>query len=469
MPTFGAPDTGGEPPVPIQGIRGIDVHDLTDLLDRVHFGSVIVDDKGIITFLSLPYARFLGIRREEALGRHVSDVIENSRMHVVVQKGEVEIGRQRVHGQDLVVQRIPIRDERGRVVGAFGQVMFEVQELRDLVRRLNILEFKVEYYERELDSLRGSRYTFEHIIGASVVLQEAKRLAARAARSASPILLVGETGVGKELFAHAIHQASPRRQRSLIRLNCAAMPRDLVESELFGYEAGAFSGAAKHGKPGKFELAHEGSLFLDEIADMPLDVQAKVLRVLQEKEVERVGGTRPVGVDFRLMAATHEDLEELVRQGRFRRDLLYRLNVFPIRVPTLRERPEDIPLLVQHVLQRLTDEMGRPGVKITPAAMAGLLDHPWPGNVRELINVLERVLNALDGDLIDVAHLPFPGACPPLAGITTGELRRRVRDEERAAIEAALKRAQGNKAEAARLLGIHRTSLYKKLGGRAKA
>ncbi|MGH7320098.1 MAG: sigma-54 interaction domain-containing protein [Candidatus Rokuibacteriota bacterium] len=468
MPTSGVRDTGGEPPVPIPGIRGIDFHDLADLLDRVHFGSVIVDDKGVIGFLSLPYARFLGIRREDAIGRHVSDVIENSRMHVVAQKGEVEIGRQRVRGQDLVVQRIPIRDENGRVMGAFGQVMFEVQELRDVVRRLNILESKVEYYERELDSLRGSRYTFEHIIGESVVLREARRLAARAARSASPILLVGETGVGKELFAHAIHQASPRRQRPLIRLNCAAMPRDLVESELFGYEAGAFSGAGKHGKPGKFELAHEGSLFLDEIADMPQDVQAKVLRVLQEKEVERVGGIRPVAVDFRLMAATHEDLEELIRQGRFRRDLYYRLNVFPIRVPTLRERREDIPLLVHHVLQRLTEEMGRPAVKIMPAAMTGLQDHQWPGNVRELINVLERVLNALDGDLIDVAYLPFPGAGPPLAGITTGQLRHRLRDEEQAAIEEALKRTQGNKAEAARLLGIHRTSLYKKLGGRAK-
>ena len=467
MANFGSPDSGGAGLVPIQGIGGIDVHSLADVLDRVPFGSVIVDSRGIITFLSRPYASFLGIRREEAIGRHVSDVIENSRMHIVVQKGGVEIGRQRVHGQELVVQRIPIRDESGRVVGAFGQVMFEVHELRDVVRRLNILESKVVYYERELDSLRGSRYTFEHIVGESAVLQEARRLAAKAARSASPILLVGETGVGKELFAHAIHHASGRRHRPLIRLNCAAMPRDLVESELFGYEPGAFSGAARQGKPGKFELAHEGSLFLDEIADMPLDVQAKVLRVLQEKEVDRVGGTRPVGVDFRLMAATHEDLDELVRRGRFRSDLYYRLNVLPIRVPTLHERHEDIPSLVHHVLGRLADEMGRTGVKITPAAMAALQEHRWPGNVRELINVLERILNALDGDVIDLEQLPFVGGLPATEPAARGELRRRLRGEEQVAVDEALKQARGNKAKAARLLGIHRASLYKKLGRRA--
>lgn len=282
-----------------------------EILDRVHFGVVVVDEQGVITFLNQPYAEFLGVARDDAVGRHVTEVIENTRMHLVVELGHPEIGRQRVRGQELVVQRIPIRDDSGRIVGAFGQVMFEVQELRDVAQRLNILESKVEYYEREIHQLRGARYTFDHIVGRSAPLTEAKRLALRAARSVSPVLLLGETGVGKELFAQAIHHAGPRRQKPLIRINCAAMPRDLVESELFGYEAGAFSGASKRGKPGKFELAHEGSLFLDEIADMPLELQAKLLRVLQEKEVERVGGTRPIAVDFRLLAATHEDLDEL--------------------------------------------------------------------------------------------------------------------------------------------------------------
>jgi len=280
---------------------------------------------------------------------------------------------------------------------------------------------------------------------------------------------MGETGVGKELFAHAIHHASPRRFRPFVRVNCAAMPRDLVESELFGYEAGAFTGASRRGKPGKFELAQGGSLLLDEIGDMGLDMQAKLLRALQEKEVERIGGTRPVAVDFRLMAATHEDLEELVRQGRFRADLYYRLNVFPIRIPPLRERREDIPGLAAHFLRRLREEMGRPEVRLTPGALTAMRDHHWPGNVRELINVLERVLNALDGDLIEVAHLPFvlPDRSPVPRRPEPGQLRRVLRHQEHLALVEALKLAEGNKSRAARLLGIHRTSLYKKLRRRS--
>ncbi len=432
------PGTAEEWLIPFQGIRPLDLHDFGEILDRVPFGSLIIDDQGNITFLSQPYADFLGVKREEAVGRHVTEVIENTRMHIVVQKGDVEIARQRVRGQELVVQRIPIRDQSGRVVGAFGQVMFEVRELRDLVRRLNILETKVEYYEQELHSLRGSRYTFDHILGDSAPLKQAKQLATKAARSTSPILLLGETGVGKELFAHAIHHASSRRHGPFIRLNCAAMPRDLVESELFGYEPGAFSGASKRGKPGKFELAGGGSLFLDEIADMPLDVQAKLLRVLQEKEVERVGGTKPISVDFRLMAATHEDLDDLLRQGRFRTDLYYRLNVVPIRIPALRDRLEDTPVLVQHALRRLAEEMGRPEVQITPEAMAVLQEHHWPGNVREVINVLERILNALEGNVIDLAHLPFFISDRPPDADRPGDLRQRLQEQESQVLDAAL-------------------------------
>jgi PAS domain S-box-containing protein len=456
------------PASPFQGIRPINVLHLKEILDRVYFGSVVVDDKGIITFLSQPYADFLGVSRDQVIGRHVTEVIENTRMHIVVQIGEVEIGRQRIRGEDLVVQRVPIRDTDGRIVGAFGQVMFKVEELHDLLRRLNLLESKLAYYEEELQSLRGSRYTFDDIIGESPALKEAKRLALRAARSMSPVLLLGETGVGKELFAHAMHHASPRRHRPLVRVNCAAIPRDLVESELFGYEPGAFTGASRRGKPGKFELADGGSVFLDEIADMKLEVQANVLRVLQEKEVERIGGSGPVKVDFRLLAATHEDLEALVQQGRFRADLFYRLNVVPIRIPALRERGEDIPALVGHVLCRLSEEMGRPPVKVTPAAMSALQDHHWPGNVRELINVLERILNALDGDVIEVTHLPFLGP-PQVSAVRDadlGRLRRLLREHEHLAVQEALTLAGGNKARAARLLGIHRTSLYRKLSQR---
>lgn len=194
----------------------------------------------------------------------------------------------------MVVQRIPIRDGAGRIIGAVGQVMFrDVSEMTELAHKLNLLESKLEYYEWELEHLRSSKYTFDHIIGASPAIEEAKRLALKAAEGNSTVLLLGESGVGKELFAHAIHHASPRRSKAFVRVNCSSIPRELMESELFGYEAGASTGASRKGKPGKFELANQGSIFLDEIGDMPLEMQAKLLRVLEEKEVERVGGLRP--------------------------------------------------------------------------------------------------------------------------------------------------------------------------------
>ncbi len=458
---------GAHDGIPLKGIRPVNVLKVEEILDRVHFGSVVVDRDGVVTFLSQPYAEFLGADPKAVVGRHVTEVIENTRMHVVVKTGEVEIGKQCIRGEDLIVQRVPIRSEDGEIIGAFGQVMFKVQEFHDLVRRLKLLESKVAYYEQELRSIRGSRYTFDHIIGESPKMREAKRLALRAARSTSPVLLLGETGVGKELFAHAIHHASARRHRPLVRVNCAAIPRELIESELFGYAPGAFTGALRRGKPGKVELADGGSLFLDEIADMGLDLQATLLRVLQEKEIERVGGTHPTRVDFRLLAATHDDVESLVERGRFRADLYYRLDVVPIRIPPLRERREDIPALAGHILRRLAEEMGRPPVRVAPAAMRSLQNHHWPGNVREMVNVLERVLNALDGDLIEVAHLPFVTSGRGDARhrqADPGRLRRLVKDSEQQALQQALEMTQGNKARAARLLGIHRASLYRKLG-----
>ncbi|MGH7361086.1 MAG: sigma-54 interaction domain-containing protein, partial [Candidatus Methylomirabilales bacterium] len=298
-------------------------------LDNIEFGTIVVDADGIVTFYSRSYERFLGIPRAQVLGRRVSEVIENTRMHIVVQTGEPEIGwKHKIQGQNMVVQRVPIRDEAGKIIGAVGQVMFrDVAEITELAQKLNLLESKLEHYERELEHLRSSRYTFDHVIGTSAAIEEAKRLALKAADGNSTVLLLGESGVGKELFAHAIHHASPRRSKPFVRVNCSSIPHELMESELFGYEAGAFTGAGRKGKPGKFELANQGSIFLDEVGDMPLEMQSKLLRVLQEKEVERVGGTKMLGVDFRLIAATNADPEELVKTGRLRRDLFYRLNV----------------------------------------------------------------------------------------------------------------------------------------------
>ncbi|MFN3476308.1 MAG: sigma-54 interaction domain-containing protein [Candidatus Methylomirabilales bacterium] len=378
-------------------------------LDNIEFGTIVVDSDGIVTFFSKSYERFLGIPRSQVLGRHVTEVIENTRMHIVVETGEPEIGwKHRIKGQNMVVQRVPIRDEAGRIIGAVGQVMFrDVAEMTELARKLNLLESKVEYYERELEHLRSSKYTFDHIIGTSPAIERAKRLALKAAEGNSTVLLLGESGVGKELFAHAIHHASPRRSKAFILVNCSSIPRELMESELFGYEAGAFTGAGRKGKPGKFELAHQGTIFLDEIGDMPLEMQAKLLRVLQEKEVERVGGTKTLRVDFRLIAATNVDPEALVKEGRLRRDLFYRLNVVPIRIPPLRERREDIPAIAQHLMARLREEHGVSPLGISGEVLELFQRYDWPGNIRELMNVLERALYAAEGSQIEIEHLPF--------------------------------------------------------------
>ncbi len=270
-----------------------------------------------------------------------------------------EIGeRQTIHGRALIVNRIPLKDG-DRIVGAYGRVVFKtVEQLRELASKMNLLESKVKYYEEELTHLRGARYTFDSIVGTGAAITAAKGEAERASRTDSTVLLRGETGTGKELFAHAIHAAGPRRVGPFIKLNCAAVPAELLESELFGYEGGAFTGARRGGKPGKFELAADGTLFLDEIGDMPLPMQAKLLRVLQEKEVDRVGGAGSRRVDLRLIAATGRNLEEMVGQGTFRADLYYRVNVIPIRIPPLREHPEDLGEIAEAFLARLSADTG---------------------------------------------------------------------------------------------------------------
>jgi PAS domain S-box-containing protein len=442
------------------------VHFYETVLDNIQNGVLITDQDGKVIFFSKAYGKFLGRDPGAAVGKHCTEVIENTRMHLVAETGLPEINQpHRIMGQDMVVQRIPIRiDGRGTVV--FGQVMFkDVRDVHALAKELRVLETKVELYEKELTSLRSSRYTIENIVGTSPAMVEVKNLALKAAQTNAPVLVIGESGTGKELFAHAIHYASERRIQPFIRLNCAAIPKDLLESELFGYEPGAFTGAGNKGKPGKFELAHRGSIFLDEISDLPLDMQPKLLRVLEEKEMERLGGTRLTKSDFRLIAATNANLENLVERGTFRKDLYYRLNVLPIQIPPLRDRKEDIPLLADHFIQRLSREMGTQTVSVSPEVMQIFLDYPWPGNVRELSNILERVLYTIDVDNIQVRHLPiFLQSLAEESPKPQSTILRRLKDNmEREALLHSIRLSKYNKNQAARLLGIHRTSLYKKM------
>lgn len=450
-----------------------DLHDLQQkirfyetIIDNIHNGVMITDPEGKIIFFSKTYGNFLGIDPKETIGKHCTEVIENTRMNIVAQTRIPEINHpHRIMGQDMVVQRIPI-EMNGELVAVFGQVMFkDVRDVHALSKKLNVLESKVEFYEKELESLRSSKYTINNIVGKSDRIAELKKLALKAAQSNSPVLLIGESGTGKELFAHAIHHASERRLHPFIRLNCAAIPKDLLEAELFGYEPGAFTGAGSKGKPGKFELAHRGTVFLDEISDLPLEMQPKLLRVLEEKETERLGGTRMTRSNFRLIAATHENLGKSVEQGQFRKDLYYRLNVIPIHIPPLRERKEDIPLIAGKLIETLNRDLGTGIPKISPEVLTIFENYDWPGNVRELANILERAIYAVEGDIIETHHLPFflQRMRQGFSKTQPSHLKRLREDMEKEALLHAIRISNDNKKRAAKLLGIHRTALYKKM------
>jgi PAS domain S-box-containing protein len=436
------------------------------ILDNIHNGVMITDPHGKVIFFSKTYGNFLGVDPDQMVGKHCTEVLENTRMHIVAQTGIPEINQpHRIRDQDMVVQRIPIQ-MHGEVIAVYGQVMFkDVRDVHALSKKLNVLESKVEFYEKELESLRSSKYTINNIVGKSNRILEPKKLALKASQTNSPVLLIGESGTGKELFAHAIHHASDRRPYPFIRLNCAAIPKDLLEAELFGYEPGAFTGAGTRGKPGKFELAHKGTIFLDEISDLPLEMQPKLLRVIEEKETERLGGTRITKINFRLIAATNENLEKSVEQGKFRKDLYYRLNVILIPIPPLRERKEDIPLIAAKLIEILNRDIGTGMPQISPEVLAILENYDWPGNVRELANILERMIYAAEGDTIDVHHLPFFLQRMGQGSVKTqpSHLKQLREDMEKEALLHAIRISNDNKNKAARLLGIHRTALYKKM------
>lgn len=364
---------------------------LESIFEQAYDGVMVVDSKGIITRITKSYCRFLNIEQEDAIGRHCTEVLPNSRMHIVAQTGLAEIGEVMViNGKDAMVMRFPLREE-GKIIGAVGKVMFrDVRDLRTLAEKLDLLENKLKFYEKELKHYQKFRYTFSNIIGQSLSILRTKDLADKAAQGKATVLLRGESGTGKELFAHAIHAASTRHDQPFVRVNCGAIPAELLEAELFGYEEGAFTGAKKGGKPGKFELANRGTIFLDEIGDLPLAMQAKVLRILQEKEVERVGSNRLQQLDIRVIAATHRDLEKMIGEGEFRRDLYYRLNVFTVTIPPLREREGDVLLLSEHLLAKFQHELGLSLRKLDRWVVELFQLYAWPGNVRELQNAIER-------------------------------------------------------------------------------
>ncbi|AKL86899.1 BkdR [Bacillus atrophaeus UCMB-5137] len=434
---------------------------------------VVVDHEGKILYINAAYCEFLKTREQEALGKPVQDIIENSRMHIVAKTGQTEVAAiHPINGSEMIANRYPLYVNQ-QLVGAVGTVMFRnPQEWMDYSKKIKPLLEELKYYKNKYEKELYSKYHFGDLIGNSRPFMEAKTLAERVSDSQSAVLLLGESGTGKELFAHAIHQNSRRRYAPFLRVNCASIPEHLFESEIFGYEEGSFTGAKKGGKKGKFELAHQGSIFLDEIGDLPLQMQSKLLRVLQEKEIERIGGRSPIPIDVRVIAATHRDLEQMVQEGKFRQDLYYRLNVINIQIPSLKERLEDIVPIARLLVKKLERKFDRYGLELSDGAIEELQCYSWPGNIRELENVLERAVNVLDGRLIGPEHLNLPrkpdGEERQRRPLKTGKnqavkpLKEATAEAEKKAITEALVISCGNKAEAAKLLRIGKTSLYEK-------
>lgn len=441
---------------------------LLTALNIAYEAIIVVDDGGKITLVNEAACRFFRKREGELLAKPIEEIMPNSRLPRTLKTGLSEINEVLViDGHPCVVSRNPIV-RKGQVIGAVGKITYQrLEEVRELSEKLAEMDQELSYYRAQAQGGR-SLITFNQIITANKEMKQIKQEAAMIARGNSTVMLTGESGTGKELFAESIHNASPRRMKQFVQLNCGAIPENLAESELFGYAPGAFTGAHRDGKVGEFALANKGTLFLDEIGDLPLNLQGKLLRVLEDQSFTPVGGSKPIRVDVRIITATNKDLRYRVRVGEFRPDLFYRLNVINFKLIPLRMRPEDIIPLAYMFLEKYNREFGFNILDISREAKAILLAHSWPGNVRELRNVIERAVNYTRGKVLNVDNLPYylreresssKGGEASYLSPATGNRKELDRDT----ILQILDRVNGNKSKAARALGISRTWLYEKL------
>lgn len=433
-------------------------------------GLNVVDKDGIIRYLSPPHEKFLDVAHGKGIGLHTTKVLKNSRLHIVAKTGKAEIGKtMKMRGLERIVARIPIKKD-GQTVGAIGKVMFrDLYQLKDITRKAESLKKQVDYYKKELTGLRQTTFSIDKIIGRSPVLERLKLEIRKAALVDLPVLILGETGTGKELVAHTIHNLSHRGKNPMMIVNIAAIPPELFESELFGYEAGSFTDADKKGKLGKFELANASSIFLDEIGDLPFDVQSKLLRVLQEGFLEKIGSKKLVKSDFRVICATNKDIDTLLEKSRFRLDLFYRINALSISVPPLREKKEDLPILTQHFIEEFNSKYDLHIKGAKKEVIDKFKTYYWPGNVRELQNEIGRACCFSRSDTLGLedfsSRLIHARSYKP-AKIESRFSRKLVLDTtERDLILEALRKTGGNKLQAAKLLGLSRTMLYKKIKG----
>ncbi|MFA7077130.1 MAG: sigma 54-interacting transcriptional regulator [Syntrophomonas sp.] len=432
---------------------------------------VIVDKDGIITAMNQTYLDALGLKKSQVVGKRILEVTPTSKLTEILKTGRIDQADiYTVNGKDTIVTRLPIiKDDE--IIGAIGRSLFmDMSGAKILMNKLQETERELNIYKEEVRQGYRAKWQFKDLIGENLEFIRVKSIAEQLSHTESTLLITGESGTGKELFAHGIHNSSNRNSHPFVRINCAALPENLLESELFGYEEGAFTGAMKGGKPGKFELAMGGTIFLDEIGDMPLSMQTKLLCVLQDRMVERVGATKPIYINVRVIAATNRDLEQMVADEKFRQDLYYRLNVVRMNIPPLRERADDIPLLVNALMFQINKRLDTKINKISYKAIELMQNYAWPGNVRELENLLERALNLADmnrENSITIKHFPIlvekvsfkdeeNGSYPATLPDAIEQLEKKI-------IFQALEKTNGNKVQTAKLLGIYTSALYRKL------
>lgn len=452
----------------------MEINNLLNLAVASLYLSIVIDEMGTIRYISRAYADIIGLSPEDIIGKPVEQVIPNTRLKNIIKTEQAELGQifMMKNGTPTICNRFPIRDENGKVCGAISTATFyNLDKVAQLKAEIDKLRKENQIYERQLASLKQVPFSIDSVIGNSPQIQKIKAAIGKMAASNLSILITGETGTGKEVFANAVHQLSNRRYGNFIKVNCAAIPKDLLESELFGYSEGAFSGASKGGKIGKFEQANNGTILLDEIGELPLPLQSKLLRILQEHEIERIGGIKPVSLDVRIICCTNQNIEQMINEGSFRQDLYYRINTVELTIPPLRDRLIDIPLLCEHFIQKINKYHNLSIIGISDKVLQHFLSYNWPGNIRELEHVLERACVMSSTAILDVDHFDFflPRVYQNL--ITDGNdsfskpetLANKKDYAERKAIMQALETTKGNKSKAAILLDITRSQLYEKL------
>lgn len=451
-------------------MKQLSLKDATEFLNALN-SFAILDENARYTYVSENWCRMTNCTVENALGRRVEEIVPDTLAHQVYETGHPVFGHPVVlNNVTMFTNYVPRFSKDKKVTGCFlYTIVHGAKEAMQLEKQLQALTEKVEYYQKRLSREHGAKYSLENIIGESPEILHLKNQIRQAAASSSTVLIEGETGTGKELIAHSIHTLSTRATSEFVRVNCSAIPEDLMESEFFGYTSGAFTGALKDGKKGRFLVANHGSIFLDEVNLLPVTMQPKFLRVLQEHEVTPVGSADSVPIDIRVIAATNKSLLDLVEKGEFRMDLYFRLNVIRIHAPALRTHKQDIPLLVANMIEKLNREMGTFIRGIEPAALEYLMRYDWPGNIRELQNYVEVAMNNATSPILtqkdfihseSIKNMVNRYAAAPK---NTYDLRLLRTEFEKNVIQEVLEKTHGNKQQAAKLLGISRTVLYEKL------